>query len=91
MSSKLSALSFAGGGLACPNPDAECQDLSSDGASEQEIEDEANLAAEDLAREQRKRAGIPELELDAIPSSIAGRMLLLDGCLIWNQLGVNKN
>lgn len=48
-------------------------ELSSDGASS----DAEDLAADDLAAEARKKAGLPELELDALPSTIAIKMMML--------------
>ena len=54
-------------------PDPEAEELSSDGASE----DNENLAANALAQEQRKKAGIPELPHDALPSSLAIKMMIL--------------
>ena len=61
------------------------EELSSDGASpDSDAPEEEDLAGEDFAREQRKKTGLPELELDALPSAIANRMLILDICFnIW--------
>lgn len=39
--------------------------------------DEKKFTAEQLAAKQRKRAGLPELELDALPSTIANKMMNL--------------
>lgn len=36
-----------------------------------------NKAADEQAKSQRKKAGLPELELDALPSSIATKMVSL--------------
>ena len=54
-------------------PTDDAGELSSDGASS----DPEDLAADDLAAEARKKAGLPELELDALPSTIAIKMMML--------------
>ena len=55
------------------------EQLSSDGASADSDElDEEDLAGDEFAREQRKKTGLPELELDGLPSAIANKMLNLD-------------
>ena len=52
----------------------EDESLSSDGASDLENGD---LAADDLAQEEARKAGIPELEHDALPSANATKFLPL--------------
>ena len=52
--------------------------MSSDGASCGSDGEEEDLAGDEFAREQRKKTGLPELELDALPSAIANKMLNLD-------------
>lgn len=39
--------------------------------------DPERVKQEDLARDARKKAGLPELDLDALPSSIATKMMTL--------------
>ena len=71
-------------GLPCADlqPPQEEASLSSDDDEDGEPE---NMGLEDAAKEERKRAGLPELEHDALASAIATKMLTLDKtvcCLI---------
>ena len=57
-------------------------------ASEDDDSDEIDpdkLKADEVAQDGRKKAGVPTLELDALPSSIASKMMTL--CFeFWEQM-----
>ena len=59
-----------------PGPDASSEEEADD---DDEI-DPDKLKADELAQQERKKAGIPELEHDALPSTIATKMLPF-GCV----------
>lgn len=50
----------------------------SEAESEHESEDPLEIQAEESAAKIRKRAGVPELVLDQLPSSITSKMLTLN-------------
>lgn len=55
-----------------------------------EVLDPEQDKAEEEATKQRKKAGIPEMDGDTIPSVIATKMMSLDDCLeqnTYNSLG----
>ena len=70
----LKHISHYGPGVPSFRVGIEDESLSSDGASDLERED---MAADDLAQEEARKAGIPELELDALPSASATKFLPL--------------
>ena len=67
MAPRASWLGVAGG-------ESEAEDESDPGSEDDPLE----MAAEESAMKIRKRAGVPELVLDQLPSSIAGKMLTLN-------------
>lgn len=52
-------------------------DEASESSDDEDEEDPEQMRADDLQREERKKAGIPTLELDALPSTIAQKMVFL--------------
>lgn len=65
--------------------DEDDEQISSDGMSDRE-----DLAADDLAREAQKKAGLPELDLDALPSAFAVKFMPLATKFVsihfWNSI-----